>query len=185
MSKRCKRLISAFLAVLMIAMVMAPTGVYAAETEKENNRSVFYWQRDAKWGYGRAGYSACYLSSFAMIITNLGHEDATPADMYKANNHSSYMIQSRITSKYDVSWKRISVYGKSTDYKIEMVKELLEECPQGVIVRNSGHTMIAIGVTDDGTIVFNDPAYSDGHHLLMGDTQLGRWSNISYIETIR
>ncbi len=183
MSKVWKRLISALLAVLMITALMAPTSVFAAE--KENNRSVFYWQRDAKWGYGRAGYSACYLSSWAMILTNMGHEEATPTDVYQVNNRSSYMIQSRITSHYDVSWKRISVYGKSSDYKIEMVKELLEENPQGVIVRNSGHTMIATRVTAKGNIIFNDPAYQDGFCLYMSDTQLGSWGNISYIETIQ
>ncbi len=185
MRKVLKRMISVFLAVLMLTAIAVPTQVSAAESNKSTQKSVFYWQRDSKWGYGRAGYSACYLSSFAMILTNMGHENATPADVYKANNSSTYMVQSRITKKYDVSWKRISVYGKSSSDKIALVKELLEECPQGVIVRNSGHTMIATRVTAKGTVIFNDPAYSDGYSLYMSDTQLGSWRNISYIETIK
>lgn len=180
MSKLMKRVLSALITVVMMVSVALPQAVYASE-----NASVFYYQRDAKWGYGRAGYSACYLSSFAMILTNMGHENATPADLYKVNNYSSYMIQSRITNKYDVSWNRISVYGKSKSSKIAMVKELLEENPQGVIVRNSGHTMIATRITKKGNIVFNDPAYPNGDELFMSETQLGSWGVISYIETIQ
>lgn len=183
MSKFFKRLVSAFLAVLMITVIAVPTGAFAATTESAE--SVFYYQRDSKWGYGRAGYSACYLSSFAMILTNMGKENADPADIYRVNNYSSYMVQSRITSKYDVSWKRTSVYGKSSSYKMELVEELLEKYPQGVIVRNSGHTMIATRVTSKGIIIFNDPAYPNGDNLTMSKTQLGSWSAISYIEIIK
>lgn len=183
MSKFMKRMLSALIAVVMLTAMMMPQAVSASSTESKT--SVFYYQRDAKWGYGRAGYSACYLSSFAMILTNMGHENATPADVYRVNNYSSYMVQSRITNKYDVDWTRISVYGKSKDYKIELVKELLEENPQGVIVRNSGHTMIATRVTKKGNIIFNDPAYPDGYTLFMSQTQLNNWGAISYIETIQ
>ena len=180
MSRFMKRIVSALIAVIMMASIALPQAAFASA-----ERSVFYYQRDAKWGYGRAGYSACYLSSFAMILTNMGIEDATPADVYRVNNYSSYMIQSRITNKYDVSWNRMSVYGKSSSYKMDLVKELLEENPQGVIVRNSGHTMIATRLTKKGNIVFNDPAYPDGYELFMSQTQLGSWGVISYIETIQ
>ena len=180
MSKLFKRILSAIIAVMMLTAVVVPQNAYAA-----TNNSVFYYQRDSKWGYGRAGYSACYLSSFAMIITNMGHENATPADLYRVNGYSTYTIQSRITSKYGVSWVRNSVYGRSKASKIAMVEELLEKYPQGVIVRNSGHTMIATHVNDNGTIIFNDPAYSNGAQLTMSQTQLGSWSAISYIEVIK
>ena len=63
MSKFMKRLLSALIAVVMLTAMMMPQAVSASSTESKT--SVFYYQRDAKWGYGRAGYSACYLSSFA------------------------------------------------------------------------------------------------------------------------
>ena len=45
--------------------------------------------------------------------------------------------------------------------------------------------MIATHVNDNGTIIFNDPAYSNGAQLTMSQTQLGSWSAISYIEVIK
>ncbi len=182
MSQSMKRISTIFLALIMAVMVVFPSA-QRADAATESN-PTFYYQRDSKWGYGRAGYSACYLTSFAMILTNMGYESATPAKIYAINRYSSYIIQSRITNYYGVSWKRSSVYGKSTNSKISMVKDLLEEYPQGVIVRNSGHTMVAVGVTSKGNVIFHDPAYPDGDFLGMSQTQLGSWSAISYIETI-
>lgn len=189
MNSFLKKLLAAWIAV-MISILTVPTCVFArtAPTTEEQTQTVadtFYYQRDAKWGYGRAGYSACYLSSFAMILTNMGKENATPADLYKTNNRSTYMIQSRITGKYSVNWERISVSGKSKDSKINLVKQLLSENPQGVIVRNSGHTMIATHVSSNGNIIFNDPAYPNGYSLSMSNTQLGSWNSISYIEILK
>jgi hypothetical protein len=183
MSRSFKRVLTVTLALMMAIIMILPASQLASASSSSTS-SVFYYQRDSKWGYGRAGYSACYLTAFAMIITNMGQSNATPADIYRVNNYSSYIIQSRITSKYNVSWNRTSVYGKSQSSKIKMVKELLEKYPQGVIVRNSGHTMIATRVNSKGTIIFNDPAYPNGDNLTMSQTQLGSWSVISYIETI-
>lgn len=183
MSQSIKRISTIFLALIMAVMIVFPAAQHA-DAATASSTATFYYQRDSKWGYGRAGYSACYLTSFAMILTNMGNEGATPAKIYALNHYSSYIIQSRITSYYNVSWKRNSVYGKSTSSKISMVKDLLEKNPQGVIVRNSGHTMVAVGVTAKGNIIFHDPAYPDGDFLGMSQTQLGSWSAISYIETI-
>lgn len=182
MSKLFKRIICICIAVFMTTAIIAPTAVSAAKNTK--TESAFYYQRDPQWGYGRAGYSACYISSFAMILTNMGHKNATPADVYQVNGHSTYMMQSRITNAYDASWKRTSVSGKSNSYKINLTKKLLKENPQGVIVRNSSHTMIATDVTTNGNIVFNDPAYPNGDQIEISKTQHRGWGAISYIEVV-
>lgn len=161
---------------------------------KQETAHAFYSQYDPtyvelysaapyNWTAGRNGY--CYVTSYAMLLTNLTGTAVTPKDVadinYQAGGNPTMCYHGSIVGKYG---KRLvsaldtgSIYYKSYDSSrgltyidnsssenvIAALKEALDRNPEGVMVRDTSmpHTMVAVGYEGD-TVYFNDPALSEG-----------------------
>lgn len=174
------------------------------EQENTDFTNTFYSQYDPeyirlyndeiyKWTEGRNGY--CYVTSYAMLISDILGEEVTPKDIADINlekgGDPSYCYHWDILEKYDVTFKKAidedSLYFKEYDagrgltyidnsdeeMVVEAIKESLLKNPKGVMVRDLSmpHTLVAVGFDDDG-IYFNDPALSEGG-VLWEETCLG------------
>ena len=170
---------------------------YAAEEKDEetDKKNTFYSQYDPEyielyaaapynWTAGRNGY--CYVTSYAMLLSDITGEQITPKDIadinYEAGGDPTMCYHGSIVGKYGKKLVQAldsgSAYYKSYDSSrgltyidnssVETVtaaiKEALDRNPEGVMVRDNSmpHTMVAIGYEGD-TIYFNDPALSEGN----------------------
>lgn len=163
-------------------------------TNNEEIKNIFYSQYDPEytekyseapynWTEGRNGY--CYVTSYAMLLSNITKTIITPKDIADINllenENPSICYHYQIVSAYD---KKLvpalaegSVYFKEYDKTrgltyidnqtpesvIAAIKEALDRNPDGVMVRDTSmpHTMVATGY-DGNTIYFNDPALTKG-----------------------
>ncbi len=159
------------------------------EENKEFN-NTFYSQYDPeylelyndevyKWTEGRNGY--CYVTSYAMLVSDISGEVVTPKDIADINllagGNPSICYHWEILESYDVNFdvalaedspyfleydntRGLTYIDNSTpEAVISALKESLDRNPKGVMVRDLSmpHTMVAIGYDDKG-IYFNDPA---------------------------
>ncbi len=163
-----------------------------AEEAKEH---TFYSQYDPEytenlsdapynWTKTRNGY--CYVTAYAMLLSDLTGDTVTPKDIadinLAENENPSICYHYQIVLSYEKTLvpaiSEDSPYFKeynsgrgltyidnsSADAVIAAIKEALNNHPKGVMVRdmNMPHTMVAIGYIDD-TIYFNDPALLEGN----------------------
>lgn len=163
--------------------------------EESVKKNTFYSQYDPEyielygeapynWTAGRNGY--CYVTSYAMLLSDVTGEVITPKDVadinYAACGNPSMCYHGSIVGKYNKklvpALAEDSLYYKSYDSTrgltyidnsnsenvIGAIKEALDRNPHGVLVRDTSmpHTMVAVGYEGD-TIFFNDPALSEGN----------------------
>ncbi|MEG1584018.1 MAG: copper amine oxidase N-terminal domain-containing protein [Anaerovorax sp.] len=180
------------------------------ETEKLEKQGVQYapFTHYSQFGWGLAKEKEsqlCVVTCWAMLINNLGIP-ANPVDVYVANDKSAYLVWSKVnkafgvvnsvTQKvYDAEITEKAGSSDSEQYKelaVTMIKEKLEEYPQGVMVTfNKGigyqtHSMVAIKAEGD-TIYFDDPAaggsieFEDSYVYKRGQG----WGNLYAIQVIK
>ena len=160
----------------------------------EEIKNVFYSQYDPEytekyceapynWTENRNGY--CYVTSYAMLLSNVTKTIITPKDIADINllegENASICYHYQIVSAYDKklvpALDENSLYFKEYDNTrgltyidnqtpesvIAAIKEALDRNPEGVMVRDTSmpHTMVATGYEGD-TIYFNDPSLSKG-----------------------
>ncbi len=165
------------------------------EKEAEDTKNVFYSQYDPEyinlynqapynWTAGRNGY--CYVTSYAMLLSNICEEEITPkavADInYVAGGNPSMCYHGSIVGSYgrrlvsaldegsqyfksyDAGRGLTYIDNSTSENVVAALKEALDQNPKGVMVRDLSmpHTMVAIGYEGD-TIYFNDPALLEGN----------------------
>ena len=164
---------------------------------------VYYTQDSNKTGVK----SACFLTSYAMIITNAGRIKGTskeygPVDTYLAN-HYNYKTTDRskwiidayhydLAAAFNYKWSRVngdSFKALSNNEKEDMVKEKLKDNPWGVIIGGSysgGTHFIVARFDNNGKLVFDDPAKSKGPNIgSISDVHgINSWSKITSINMI-
>lgn len=158
------------------------------------------------WGLRKEVESQlCVVTCWAMLINNLGIS-ANPVDVYVANDKSPYVVWSKVNKAFGVSNSQIvKVYDPKVteiatsqnseeyeEYAVSMIKEKLEEHPQGVMVNfNQGigfktHSMIAVKAEGD-TIYFDDP--SAGGMIPFEESYVYKsgqgWGNLYAIQIIK
>ena len=157
-------------------------------------KNTFYSQYDAdyiekyseapyNWTSGRNGY--CYVTSYAMLLSDLTGITITPKDIADINMEVSGSPKScyhgAIVGKYGKklipaldpssayyksydAGRGLTYIDNSSDWNvIAAIKEALKRNPKGVMVRDTSmpHTMVAVGYVGN-TIYFNDPALQKG-----------------------
>lgn len=143
-----------------------------------------YSEAPYNWIAGRNGY--CYVTSYAMLLSNLTGTRITPKDIADINmaagGSPKTCYHGAIVGKYDKKMvpalDSSSVYYKSYDAGrgltyidnssewsvIRAIIEALKRNPKGVMVRDTSmpHTMVAVGFDGDA-VYFNDPALQKGY----------------------
>jgi len=135
------------------------------------------------WTAGRNGY--CYVTSYAMLLSDITGERITPIDIadinISAGGSPKVCYHGAIVGKYGKKLVQAldsgSLYFKSYDSGrgltyidnsteenvVAAIKEALDRNPMGIMVRDLSmpHTMVAVRYEGD-TIYFNDPALDRG-----------------------
>lgn len=184
------------------------TPVEKPEEEKLEKLGVVYppfsYYSQFGWGLDKSTeYSMCVTSCWAMMINNMGIP-ANPVDVYAANGNSTYIVWSKMTSKFGVKTDReivnvVEITEKATsensdEYKEAcetIVRKYLKDNPQGVMLNfNKGtnkelHSVVAIE-DKDGVLYFHDP--SAGERVTFDKTYMFKrgqgWGNLYTIQTV-
>ena len=165
-----KRIISVFLVALM-CLGMMTTFASAGEFDWRNykpNGHYFYHQKQNhyKW-YSNVDVTVpwgntndlCYLTSIAMVLSDYGHDIATPWDIYIANNKSAYISSwARLIAKLNIEHKRVELSHMNNAEKKAEIINALKTNPHGVLVQVPNHMVVARKVVD-GEVLFDDPVY--------------------------
>jgi len=159
---------------------------------------VYYNQSKDEIGYSEG----CLLTSYAMVITNAGRytgnrKEYNPIDLYLANNPDATSSNSRtvvawhyvIADAFNYTWNRTRIGGWSSGDKINLIKELLDKNPWGVIIGGSygtkGTHYIVVRLVN-GNLVFDDPVKSKGANIksISGVYGINSWDKITSVMTI-
>ena len=138
----------------------------------------------SQFGWNSSGDSMCYCACIAMTLTDLGIK-TTPLDIYKFNGNTAFCTSfSSIASNFGATYHDIRLEAFSEEEKEKKVIDLLQQCPQGVIVYGGGHMVLARKVVNN-TVYFDDPAYKDswqsgGCCISISKINHTKWSNITY-----
>ena len=163
----------------------------------------YYFQNQAEFNLPSSGSGYCWVCSYAMVISNLTGTRITPNDIAAINltktSSGAYCYHNEIASAYNIKFVtalspaspyyagRDSVSGgtyiqnpeKSDAVVREALKEALALHPEGVMVRYAGypHTMVAVA-TENGIILFNDPAPTSSNY-----SDMGSYQGVPFIQT--
>jgi fibronectin type 3 domain-containing protein len=183
--------------------------VSAAAGDKDNDYDdpafALYKQGDNAWMFCKVDeQNACLLTSYAIIIKNMGI-NCTPKTLYESNGNTRYMTSTSFANmaanfgvKCVPALSRYSPYFSGFDgtatsikspskYAVSAIKEALNRNPEGVIVyfknRRHKHAFVVCKYQGDW-LYFSDPGTSyngGGTHLVnFQDTWVSRGYKMSY-----
>ncbi|MBQ9942188.1 MAG: chitobiase/beta-hexosaminidase C-terminal domain-containing protein [Christensenellaceae bacterium] len=154
---------------------------------------VTYNQGDNRWGFSRSTeLNACYLASYAMLIRNLGIEDANPKTVYAANGRRTAIKPDKVNEKFGVKKecalasgsKYLDYYDKETGKTYLKnpgkgtraywaIREALNRNPEGILIYhkegNDAHAIVAVDYDAD-RVYYCDPGRTRGHYITFKNT---------------
>lgn len=171
------RVISILLAVYMAVSLLA-VPAYAADYNY-----TYYSQNGWKNNEGTTLTGMCYLTSLAMLVSDLGKK-VTPVDMYYANGNVINCNFNKICNYYGLSYTKEAVNTYTSEAaKRQKIAEVLSsgKYPAGILVigrTNGANHMVVARRVVNGTIYCDDPV--NGQNIPITSTWRAADNIISY-----
>ncbi len=182
--------------ILVVILVLSSVvSVFATNFDYKNykpNGHYFYYQKqkhyqkyvdksiEVPWGNTS---SLCYVTSIAMVLSNMGCSNADIYAIYKANGSKAYISSwPNLLEKYGATQRKTSLAGLSDASKKEQIITALNANPAGILVQLPTHMVVARKVVN-GEVYFDDPAV--GCCVTMNKVWAGGWDSVNAFRVIR
>jgi peptidoglycan hydrolase CwlO-like protein len=131
----------------------------------------YYNQRDSQWGSlainGQGGYSmagyGCLITSLAMVLSHMGHNDISPADIATSGGNNFAVDTAMLAKSITVKGVSLTRVGVSLDSALQSGPVIV-----GIYAYGGTH-FVVIKSGSGGNYVMDDPYIPNGHDISFTD----------------